>query len=246
VNGLFITGTDTGVGKTCVAAALLRLALRCGRRPRPFKPVETGCDPLPRDALLLWEAAGRPIPLAQVCPYPLALPAAPAAAARAEGAIIDPADLAGRARVAAAGGNFLVVEGAGGLLVPYRGSMTAADLAALLALPVLLVARTALGTINHTALTLSEISRRGLWLAGVVLVQTVPEAQPHDPWNADLITDVTGVRPFGTLPYLPAPDVGDPERLADALEDALGPVTVASLLEGTAGLKRSLGAPSGR
>jgi dethiobiotin synthetase len=230
VKGLFVTGADTGVGKTRVAAGLLRLALRRGRRPRPFKPVETGCHPEPADASLLLAAAGHPISLAAVCPYPLTLPAAPAAAAQAQGLAIDVDDLADRARLAAASGDLLVVEGAGGLLVPYNGSMTTADLAARLGLPILVVARTALGTINHTALTVAEILRRGLSLAGVVLVHTTAEAEPHERWNPELIEAVAGVRVLGTLPHVGSTDANNPDRLADALEAALGQATVDRLL----------------
>src|SRR5205814_544908 len=103
----FIAGTDTGVGKTTVAVGLARLALRGGRTPIPYKPVETGCDPQPADALRLWEAARPPTTLAETCPYPLALPAAPAAAASAAGVRplatvphLSPADFADPDRVA--------------------------------------------------------------------------------------------------------------------------------------------------
>ena len=89
LRGLFVTGTDTGVGKTLVAAGLLRYARRLGLVPIPFKPVETGCDPEPLDALCLWRAARPPVPAGDVCLYPLRLPAAPALAAAAENRPID-------------------------------------------------------------------------------------------------------------------------------------------------------------
>src|SRR5579862_4518229 len=87
--GLFVTGTDTGVGKTMVSVALLRLAQRRGLTPIPFKPAETGCDPHPADARALWLAARRPVAEADVVLYAFRLPAAPAQAAAAEGARID-------------------------------------------------------------------------------------------------------------------------------------------------------------
>jgi dethiobiotin synthetase len=139
-------------------------------------------------------------------------------------------DLISRARALAASGDFLLVEGAGGLLVPYAPRVTAADLAAQLGLPVLVVARTALGTINHTALTLSELARRGIPLAGVVLVQTTSTSEPHERFNPELIEEVTAIRPLGTLPYLDGPAPGDPDRLADALARALDPSTIDRLL----------------
>jgi dethiobiotin synthetase len=231
LKGLFVTGTDTGVGKTAVACALLRLALRHGQHPVPSKPVETGADPDPADARLLWEAAGRPVPLTSVCPFPLHLPAAPAAAAEAEGITLDLADLERRCRLLGESAAPLIVEGAGGLLVPYAGAGTTADLAARLGLPILLVARTALGTINHTALTLTELQRRRLPVAGLILVQTQAEPLPHEKTNALYIERLTGVRALGTLPYLSPEDRSSPDHLADALAAAVGPAALSLLLE---------------
>jgi dethiobiotin synthetase len=228
--GLFVAGTDTGVGKTTVAVALVRLALRAGRVPIPYKPVETGCAPDPRDARRLWEAARPPITLADVCPYPLPLPAAPAAAAAAAGLRLNVAQLVERGVALATRGDFFLVEGAGGLLAPYDGRATNADLAAGLGLPVLVVGRTALGTINHVALTLAELGRRGLPVAGVILVHGEGAISPHEATNDALIEGVTGTRPLGTVHHLVDPDLSDPDRLADALTLALAPATLRRLL----------------
>lgn len=224
--GIFVAGTDTDVGKTTVAVALARLSLRRGHIPIPYKPVETGCDPEARDARRLWEAARPPVALTDVCPFQLALPAAPAAAAAAVGLRLDVSELARRGREVAAHGDFLIVEGAGGLLAPYDGAETNADLAACLGLPVLVVARTALGTINHVALTLSELGQRRLPLAGVLLVKGAGAAAPHEESNARLIENVTGVLPLGTFPYVAGADAADADRLADAL---LGTISIAVL-----------------
>jgi dethiobiotin synthetase len=215
--GVFVAGTDTGVGKTTVAVGLVRLLRRAGRTPVPFKPVETGCAPEPLDALRLWRAAGAPAPLAEICPFALALPAAPAAAAEVAGLALDVDDLAARAKTLSARGDCLVVEGAGGLLSPYGRGQTNADLAARLELPVLLVARVALGTINHVALTVGELRRRGLALAALVLVRTQAELEPHEAWNARLIEATAGVAPIGTIPWMPAAELRDDEHLADAV-----------------------------
>jgi dethiobiotin synthetase len=228
--GIFVTGTDTGVGKTTIAVALTRLCSRRGGVPIPYKPVETGCAPEPEDARRLWEAARRPIPLGDVCPFPLALPAAPAAAATAAGIRLDVAQLVRHAFEIATHGTFLIVEGAGGLLVPYSGHYTNADIASRLQLSVLVVARTALGTINHVALTLSELSQRRLPIAGVVLVRSGIEIEPHEAMNAQLIEQVSGVAPLGILPRLTDADARDPDRLADALEQALPSVALTHLL----------------
>lgn len=229
-HGLFIAGTDTAVGKTTVGVGLARLAWRAGRRPVPYKPVETGCDPEPRDARRLWLAAGCPGTLAQVCPYPLALPAAPAAAASDAGIRLDVADLASRAEELAKGGEFLLVESAGGLLSPLSRTETAADLAQRLRLPVLLVARTALGTINHTALTLRELERRGLLVCALVLVRTTQALEPHERTNAELIEATSGVSLTGTLPYLAPHALSDPDQVAAALLQAIGAPAIAELI----------------
>ena len=220
--GLFVTGTDTGVGKTLVAAGLLRLAVRRGLRPIPFKPVETGCDPEPADARRLWRAAGAPIPADDVCLHALPLPAAPALAAAAARRTIDLIAVADRAYALGQRGDFLLVEGAGGLLVPYAGSETTADLAARIGLPLLVVGRTALGTINHVALTLAEAARRRLPVAGYLLSRTDSEAGPHESGNAELIATITGRRPLGIVPHVPPEARDDDDRAADAVEAAIG------------------------
>ena len=228
--GLFVTGTDTGVGKTVVAAGLLRLARRRGLTPIPFKPAETGCDPDPKDALRLWRAAAPPIAQDEVCMHALPLPAAPALAAAVAGRRIDVGALAGRARALAERGDFLLVEGAGGLLVPYADGQTTADVAALIGLPLLVVGRMALGTINHVALTLSEASRRGLPIAGCVLNRTDAEVGPHEAGNLDLIAAVTGRRPLGVVPHLDPAARDDDDQVADALEAAIGNEALGLLL----------------
>lgn len=230
--GLFVTGTDTGVGKTLVSCALLHCAARRGLRPVPYKPVETGCDPEPQDARTLWSAAGQPAPLDLVCPFAVRLPAAPLLAARAEGVTLTEEDLARGAERLSAHGDFLLVEGAGGLLVPYAPEVTAADLAARLQLPVLVVGRSALGTINHTALTVMEIRRRGLTLAGIILSQGTPRPGPQEYGNLELVFAVCGVRPLGTLPYLPDPASAGLDLLADRLTETIGEPAVARLLGG--------------
>jgi dethiobiotin synthetase len=227
--GLFIAGTDTGVGKTMVGCALLRAAQQRGRRLVPFKPAETGIDPEPLDALRLHEAAGAPVPLDRVCVYPLRLPAAPQAAAALEGVTISLERIVQRARELTAAGDGLLVEAAGGLLVPYAPGLTGADLAERLGLPVLLVARSALGTINHTALSIAELRRHRLEIAGVLLVQTQPEHQPHEETNAPLIEQLTGVAPLGILPHLAGPTPA-PDALASALLQAIGPESLDRLL----------------
>jgi dethiobiotin synthetase len=235
LRGLFVTGTDTGVGKTTVSVALLRHARRAGLRPIPFKPVETGCDPEPADAGALWRSAQPPIPQSDVCLYALRLAAAPSVAAAAEGERIDLDRIVERAHALAARGDFLLVEGAGGLLVPYDDALTTVDLAARLALPLLIVARTALGTVNHTGLTLREAARNGLTVAGVIFNRTSARLGPHEPSNAALVSTLTGQNVLGTLPFLSAAAQTDPDLLADALESSVAEDALARLLGGRPG-----------
>jgi dethiobiotin synthetase len=111
-------------------------------------------------------------------------------------------------------GDFLLVESAGGVLSPYSEDLTAADLAAALGLPLLLIARNALGTINHTALAIAELRRRHLPLTGVLFVDTTAVSTPDRAHNPRLVRALTGVRVLGTLPFLPVPT---PDGLAAAL-----------------------------
>ena len=116
------------------------------------------------------------------------------------------------------------------MLVPYAAGVTTADIAARLRLPVLVVARTGLGTVNHSALTLREAERRSLDLAGLILNRTTSVQGPHEIGNADLIAGLTGHRPLGTMPWLPPELAGDPDAAADALAACIGEPAVDKLL----------------
>lgn len=177
MKGYFVTGTDTGVGKTFVTTALARLVTQRGRRVFAFKPIETGvplADPdtglrLGEDQLALVAAAGGWQAGELRGLYQFDLPAAPLVAAGAEGRSIDFADID---RVLAAGANqaeFVLVEGAGGWRVPICGDVDMGGFAQRIGLPVLVVARAGLGTINHTLLTVEAVERQGCTVAAVVL-----------------------------------------------------------------------------
>ena len=218
-----ITGTDTGVGKTMVATALITAWRGRGHRVAAQKPAESGCAPnargelMPLDAIQLADAAGCPDALADVCPFRYAAAVAPAVAARAEGRPFEIAGIhAARARLPAH--DLLVVEGAGGLLVPYADDLLGADLAHALGARLLIVARAGLGTINHTALTVEAARARGLDVIGVVLSRGSRPADPSEADNAAEISRIAAVRVWGTLPHV-APY--DPDRAARALAAAL-------------------------
>lgn len=167
---LLVTGTDTGVGKTVVTCAILRALRARGEKPVPIKAVETGCvDPdQPEDALALSAAAGG-IPLGVVCPVRYRTPAAPATAARMEGRAHSFKALVEHVTAIRAANPRVILEGAGGLLVPLDEGKTYADFALELGASLLIVARNALGTINHTSLTLEAANSRGIPVLAVVL-----------------------------------------------------------------------------
>ncbi len=179
--GLFITGTDTEVGKTYVGVLIARALVAAGRRVGVYKPAASGCwcrgeDLVSDDALLLWEAAGRPGDLARVCPQCFEAPLAPHLAAREEGRELDAGLLRSGIDYWHERSDVILVEGAGGLLSPLGEEEYVAHLAADLGFPVVVVSRNALGTINHTLLTLRAADTWivPLAVAGVVLNQSEP------------------------------------------------------------------------
>jgi dethiobiotin synthetase len=207
VSALFVTGTDTGVGKTFVACALATAFRVRGRRVAVMKPVETGVVGEPEDAMRLRAAAGDPAPLDEICPYRLRAPLAPAVAAHMEGVRIDVERLVALVRRRMAVADVLLVEGAGGLLVPLVDRMTWADFAARLALPVLIVAANRLGTINHCALTAQAAAAAGLGVRGFVLSQPTRTSDESTATNAGTTTALTGLACLGVLAHCGAPDV---------------------------------------
>ena len=216
--GLFVTGTDTGVGKTLVACALARALRARGVDLGVLKPAETGVGPAgPLDALALREAAGAEDPIDEVCPEAFALPAAPAVAARAEGRKVDLGRIRDAAARLRARHRFLLVEGAGGALVPLASGVHMLDLAGELELPALVVARGALGTINHTLLTLEALEARGLSLAGVVLSHGPAPLSAPDAANLAWLRKALGSRLLGELPPLADPCHADGSALLEAL-----------------------------
>lgn len=180
MNGFFVVGTDTGVGKTLVTTALARALRAQGLAVRVCKPVATGASRvegrwLAEDTRLLAEAIGAgPEEHDAITPWVFPEPAAPPVAARAAGISLSLTDLANAVRRQAARGQVILVEGVGGLLCPLTEQETVADLAVMLGLPVLVVARRSLGTLNHTLLTIESARRRGLPLVGLVVSETEP------------------------------------------------------------------------
>ncbi len=173
-SGLFITGTDTGVGKTHVACGLASALRRQGANVGVMKPAETGCFPragslYPRDAVRLMRAAAVRDALDLVNPYRFSAPLAPSAAAAHEGKRIRVERIRKAFRALVRRHDWMLVEGAGGIMVPLTGRTTYLDLAGELRLPALIVARPGLGTINHTLLTVMALRAYRLPIAGIVI-----------------------------------------------------------------------------
>ena len=202
--GFFITGTDTGVGKTLVAVALTRAIVARGIRCAVMKPVAAGGIRMPEglfndDALELLAASNVKAPYEQVNPWMLSTPASPHLAARMDGVSIGVERvLAAQERLAAAS-DLLIVEGAGGWHAPISATETMADIAEKMALPVVLVVGLRLGCLNHALLTREGIRARALPLAGWVANKLESE-MPHAGANIETLTTRFGAPPLATVP----------------------------------------------
>jgi len=206
-SGLFVTGTDTGVGKTYVSAGIATALKLRGVDVGVMKPAEAGCRIragrlMPKDALILMKSARVNDPLSLVNPYRLRKPLAPSVAAAREGKKIDPGKILKAFNTLRERHEFMVVEGAGGIMVPLCGQYTYLDLACAMGLPVLIVARPGLGTINHSLLTIAALKGRNMAIAGIVINYAldwkpglVEETSPA------VIEKISGIRIVGILPY---------------------------------------------
>ena len=216
-----VTGTDTGVGKTVVAAGLV-IALRArGRRAVGFKPAETGITPgETADSALLARASGGEDPLARPL-LSLREALAPAVAADRAGASLEPAAIEARVRALRQRHDAIVVEGAGGAAVPLAWDYTILDLAARLGLPAVVVARPGLGTLNHVSLTVEALRSRGIEVAAVVLNGT---ASPPDLAEATNPAALARLLPGVRCLSLPRQDAAGPWEVASRLAPLLAPL----------------------
>lgn len=233
--GIFVTGTDTGVGKTIVAATLTRLLRLKGINVGVMKPVTSGCREeqghlVSDDALLLCRAAGLSCS-DDSAPYLLREPLAPAEAARLDGVRIDAGWIKESYDRLAASHEVVIVEGAGGLMVPLAEHMMTTDLIKLLDLPVLVVARPDLGTVNHTLLTCFSAQQMGLTVAGVI-VNNYPEAPDAAEQGASRqIEALSGAPLLGVWPHLNDQDqFAAVERLAGWLNEQTGTASMLRIL----------------
>lgn len=214
-SALFVTGTDTGVGKTVVGCAIAEALRRRHVAIGVMKPIETGVGPQgPLDAISLAEAAGVSDALDLVCPQRFALPATPSIAAEQEGRTVDLSAIRAAHAELTRRYPFLLVEGAGGMLVPIAPGFSMIDLAAEFGAPLVVVTRASLGTINHTLLTLEAIERRGLALAGVVISHGPRAISSTDRANLGALRTELGTRLVGEIEPL-APESSVPRNAID-------------------------------
>jgi dethiobiotin synthetase len=210
--GIFVTGTDTGVGKTLVAGGIAALFRESGIDVGVMKPAESGCRRengvlIPTDAIFLKEMSGCQDELDLITPYALEHPLAPGLAAELERVHIRLEVIREAYFTLASRHEVVLVEGAGGMLVPLTSDLLMADLVKELGgLPLLVVTRTLLGTINHTLLTLYYIRREGMEVLGIVMNQTCPRYGLAESLNPRVLQQ-WGQSPFlGNLPFLPSTD----------------------------------------
>lgn len=229
--GVMVMGTDTGVGKTVVAGAIALAARARGRRVAPLKPAQTGDDETSvGDAEFVAALLDLDEPAEAICPYRLRDPLAPAIAADRAGQRLDPARIVAALDRLCARYDFVVVEAAGGVLVPFSDGVDMASLAGLLRLPVVVAARPGLGTLNHTLLTLEALHRRGLTVLGVVLSGYPGEPGLAALTNPGALARLSPLPLIGVIPEDPAIDTraGRAGSLAE-----IGPAGLDPLLGGT-------------
>jgi len=233
--GYFITGTDTGVGKTFVTSLIVKALTDAGIDTGVMKPVETGCVVkngrlMPKDALLLKESSGANDPLDIINTYRFAPPLAPNIAARLKGIGIDMRKIKDCYKTLSKVHDVVLVEGAGGLLAPLTDSKTMADLALFLKLPLIIVAPSRIGVINHTLLTVEYARTNGIPVKGIVLNNPVaPKKDPSRGFNRVEIERLTGAPVWGELPFVKA---GDKKKRASLFSEGspLHPANLKPLL----------------
>jgi len=208
LNGVFVTGTGTEVGKTVVAAVIARTLAADGQTVAVFKPAVTGLDePGEPDHALLRRASGSTQSDEEIAPFRYGPPASPHLAAEMAGEEIERDRLLAAAYIAATSASTLVCEGVGGLLVPLGRDYLVRDLAVDLALPLVIAASPGLGTINHTLLTIEVARAAGLEVVVVVLTPWPAQPSPVEQSNRETI-EALGDVPVETLPLIDLDEPG--------------------------------------
>ncbi|MHC4184469.1 MAG: dethiobiotin synthase [Planctomycetota bacterium] len=226
--GLFITGTDTGVGKTVVAGAIARILADKGLKVGVFKPIATGCRRdweglVSYDTEFLANCANSNLALATITPVGYVTPAAPIVSAAHEGRPIDFVGVANAYRQVCEDSDIVIVEGIGGVRVPLTEEFDLLDLAVELGLPVVVVSRPNLGTINHTLMTIDCIRAAQLKIAGVVINgYDGTKAEVAEDTVGQVITQCSGVGILGVVPF---------DETVSIEQPSLGETVLSSLLD---------------
>lgn len=244
--GVFITGTDTGVGKTLVTAALALHLKNHGLTVGVMKPIETGVatgKEAQSDAARLRSIIESEEILGAICPYSFELPVAPLAAAQAEGQIIDLNTIKKVYRLLSSRYDCMVVEGVGGVHVPATTRSNVMDLIKLLRIAVVVVGRSGLGGINHALLTVEALRRQKIRMVALVLNRTHPVrsslARVQEQSTIEILRKQSGIAVIGPLPYEP----GLPSRFRPAITHLARSATIkklGKLVQGSARRSRSL------
>ena len=226
--GLFITGTDTGIGKTVIAGGLAVAFKARGYNVGVMKPVATGCrfrkgKPVAEDVEFLIAASESEDERELVCPYMLREPLAPEVAARLEKTRVDTRRIFSALREISRRHEVVLVEGAGGVFVPIKHNYFMLDLVADLLMPALVVARPALGTINHTLLTCQALHDAGVNIAGILVNDHPKKLSLAERTNPDSLRKYSDAPFFGVVPHLAGVSVSGRkfEGLGEAIERAI-------------------------
>lgn len=223
MSNIFISGTDTGVGKTLISSGLVRLARKRGINCVGIKPVETGCpikDGMlePIDGRILWEAGDRSFSLDECAPYRFAMPASPFRAAAMEDSNLRVSDIVEHVLAVSEDATMTVVEGAGGLMAPVEDHKMMIDIIEQLRFPTILVARMALGTINHTVLSVEALQKRKIPIKGIVLSVSQEFSGPEEEYTPGDLARIVPDIPIVKFPFLKQAHNIDPEVLSEAME----------------------------
>jgi dethiobiotin synthetase len=204
--GFFITGTDTGVGKTLIAGAIAKILRQSGKKVGVFKPVATGCKKtknglVSEDAQFLAHCAESEFGLDIINPAAFEIPAAPLACEKVENKKVDLEKISSAYKQICQKSDLVIVEGIGGIRVPITDGLDVLGLAKAFNLPVIIVARAKLGTINHTLLTIDAIRRARLSLAGVIINGYDETGDFAEKTNAEIIAKVGKVKIIAIVPF---------------------------------------------
>jgi len=210
------------VGKTLVGGGIAGVLRRAGKKVGVLKPFESGCsivngELVPEDALFLKDMSGCPEDMNVICPYRMKLPLAPGVAAEIEGVTVGPGRIKSIFQVMEKKYETVLVEGAGGLMVPVTGDLLTADLIKLLGLPIIIVSRLSLGTINHTLLTVKHALACGISVAGIILNQVTFETGKAEQTNPEVIKRFSKIPILGQVPFIPEEKRKDTDFIVDAI-----------------------------